>query len=1088
MKPEKINKQDEDNKQVALFISCIFELLHDRKSIIEKDAKAFKNSKKYPLCTLCHSLKYKKLIDYCDGKNDNNSFSHNGARIKFSEFEKAFNEYNELAGVALNNREKIIFFPIDDIKKLTYQGESILLDSSKEKICYWLFNKLPRGNEGSTIKVDRTIWEDDHIQYRTMLKDYFNVFIQHARKLEYEEEQKENEKKRNKKVEKQRENDNIYLPIEHDESQFQYSNIHDQKNLYLSVPPLPKKYLHRDNDVKEIKEVLFSDELNYISIQGMGGLGKSTLATIVANDNEVQKEFSDGIYFIKLGKNPNIKEIQSELLSYLYHSTSQISSSELKKVLAFKKVILIIDDVWDVSHLSNFYILNIKSKLIITTRHKGIFTDVDSKEFNVNLLTKPDALKLLEIKVGGVQENLLKIADEILKETGLLPLAINIIGAMLKGPKNILWWQDVLKKLENADLKNIQLKKITNEYHKSLYTVIQVSVEYLNNDLQNRYHELSIFNDEEKISFHTLYVYWGDQCFNIIEEFVSSTLLFKIEENEEDYYYLHDLQKDFIRCDNINDKQNKILVNYKEKYSNKWANIPISDDYFYSQYLNITENTILSIEISEDILYKQRDLSTKLILEINVLLKLDLEKTIKKLFYTNNNRSELFFIFFLGNRTGTSLSKFMIDYLEEKFTFVFKPEVVVKILDLLFCNDAYKNKVLQFSEKYVDNQINNVSNNLVFNRCLEVLAKEKNHIIPLNLIEESILNIETYMINRNTLVIYIDIIKSVKNEKYIKNICEFINNKIENKNIKTYIQIIPELIYIISELGCLKLQKIMPKLAKVYIENININTEFSLNYPELLLILNKNIKYKKGMFIFLKNIMNSINKNKAYDYHPHMIDTILNLLRGEDTYNASVLKFAKGITDNLTSYVCETDIVFLLFILNNSKQEQYKKIILKFSRYIIASGDVDFIKSNLYQDYFSLINSFYQVEVNTTKTPYLNTCISIVSDQYNDEVLESIKNFFLHTKLYLFDSYTLFICLAFITNTHEDNDNKIALNFAKSFLIKRNQSLNEPYIINKLIEIFNDAKEIEFKDIAMKIKKDMENEGLDTTIPKSRLI
>mgnify|MGYP006421790723 CR=1 FL=1 len=62
------------------------------------------------------------------------------------------------------------------------------------------------------------------------------------------------------------------------------------------------------------------------------------------------------------------------------------------------------------------------------------------------------------------------------------------------------------------------------------------------------------------------------------------------------------------------------------------------------------------------------------------------------------------------------------------------------------------------------------------------------------------------------------------------------------------------MIYIISELGCLKLQKIMPKLAKVYIENININTEFSLNYPELLLILTKDIKYKKGMFIFLKNI------------------------------------------------------------------------------------------------------------------------------------------------------------------------------------------------------------------------------------------
>jgi hypothetical protein len=40
----------------------------------------------------------------------------------------------------------------------------------------------------------------------------------------------------------------------------------------------------------------------------MGGIGKTTLVSIVANDPYIQQVFSDGILWASVGKNPNLGE------------------------------------------------------------------------------------------------------------------------------------------------------------------------------------------------------------------------------------------------------------------------------------------------------------------------------------------------------------------------------------------------------------------------------------------------------------------------------------------------------------------------------------------------------------------------------------------------------------------------------------------------------------------------------------------------------------------------------------------------------------------------------------------------------------
>lgn len=42
-----------------------------------------------------------------------------------------------------------------------------------------------------------------------------------------------------------------------------------------------------------------------VGVQGMGGLGKTVLAAALARDNDVRRQFPDGIIWLKVGINPD---------------------------------------------------------------------------------------------------------------------------------------------------------------------------------------------------------------------------------------------------------------------------------------------------------------------------------------------------------------------------------------------------------------------------------------------------------------------------------------------------------------------------------------------------------------------------------------------------------------------------------------------------------------------------------------------------------------------------------------------------------------------------------------------------------------
>jgi hypothetical protein len=100
------------------------------------------------------------------------------------------------------------------------------------------------------------------------------------------------------------------------------------------VPDLPPHYLPREADLAGLQQKLLAGgasvgitgQSSAVGVQGMGGIGKTVLAAALARDSEVRQAFSDGIYWLTIGQNPNLLDLQNRLLGQLTGSKETLTT------------------------------------------------------------------------------------------------------------------------------------------------------------------------------------------------------------------------------------------------------------------------------------------------------------------------------------------------------------------------------------------------------------------------------------------------------------------------------------------------------------------------------------------------------------------------------------------------------------------------------------------------------------------------------------------------------------------------------------------------------------------------------------------
>ena len=891
--------------------------------------------------------------------------------------------------------------------------------------------------------------EEFEIAYKNLGKTIKKIYVYFIRDKDKKENDEELSKVNNFKDFLENEEGKLYIDIEdyamlenHFLKQIKHirnssqtnKKIENRKDLYLSIPNLPNEYLPRDENLKEMKDIILNEaaskvaitgESKKLGIHGMGGIGKSIFAIALAHDEAIREFFKDGIYFIKFGQNPDNEELQKDLMRYFYEDTSSVDKIELKKVLAFKKILLIIDDVWDRKPLEEFDILNNDSKLIITTRKKDLVEDISAKNYAIDILSPKQSLELLKNKVGVIDENLVDLAEKILKRCGYLPLAISMIGALLKG-KNKFWWDDILNRLKNSKLEKIKYKNPENEQHQNLYNVIQLSVNYLEDDYADRYLELCIFNDEEKIRLETLQVYFKDEYFETIDILISASLLFEQEDKKgRIHYFLHDLQNDFINSKKKNEKYKyqKLMNNYQEIFSDRWYDISLNDTYFYNKYLDICkilDDELLAKNISQSILYGQSNLGLVLLKRIINLLKLNNKDIACRLLNLNKNSDTLVWILRNLSIQDKNAKGFAKEYLGQEKSNL-HANLTLGCLNILGKQDE---DVKKFVKEYLNQEKNNLDAHITI-RCLNTLGKQ----------DEDVKQFAKEYLNQmnnsldTTLILGCLNILSKQDEDVKRFAKEYLNQM--NDSLDATLTV-----------GCInilsKQDEDVKRFAKEYLNQMNDSLDATLTIK----CLNILSKQDKNLKIFAKEYLSQ----KKDNLDANLTIKCLNILGKQDE---DVKKFVKEYL-NQEKNSLDTYLTSMCLNILDKQDEDVKK----------------FAKKYLNQ------------EKNSLDATLTITCLKILDKQ--DENLKKFAKEYLSQKKDSLDVNLTAKCLNILGKEDEN-----AKRFAKMYLNKKNGSLKVT-LIREALHIL-DKQDEDVKKFA-KEYLNQEKNNLDITLTTECLI
>lgn len=144
----------------------------------------------------------------------------------------------------------------------------------------------------------------------------------------------------------------------------------------------------RDADKEAILKFLLNDEgtnakFSVISIQGMGGLGKTTLAQLVYNDARVKAHFDNITVWTCISDDFDVKHVTKTIVQSIMGKTVDINDLDmlqvlLKEELSGKKFFIVMDDVWEEDYDNwtklclPFHAAASGSKIVVTTRNDRV--------------------------------------------------------------------------------------------------------------------------------------------------------------------------------------------------------------------------------------------------------------------------------------------------------------------------------------------------------------------------------------------------------------------------------------------------------------------------------------------------------------------------------------------------------------------------------------------------------------------------------------------------------------------------------------------------------------------------------------------
>ncbi|KAG2592092.1 hypothetical protein PVAP13_5NG525286 [Panicum virgatum] len=230
--------------------------------------------------------------------------------------------------------------------------------------------------------------------------------------------------------------------------------------------------LDKDLDVLLQHTLGGESEFSVMSLVGMGGVGKTTLAKKVYDHPHVKKHFdrSSWVYVSNMMELRGVlREMAKGLMRIPSAEVSSLSEGQLQELLLCGlgglRFLLVLDDVWDKGlwHVIKRVLPNngTGSRVLVTTRNIIVaesVVDVRSDVHQLQPMTFEDSYNLFCIKAfakdGVCPDDLKEMAKDIVRKCSGLPLAIVAAGSMMsRKEKTHTEWRCVLENIQK-DLNN----------------------------------------------------------------------------------------------------------------------------------------------------------------------------------------------------------------------------------------------------------------------------------------------------------------------------------------------------------------------------------------------------------------------------------------------------------------------------------------------------------------------------------------------------------------------------------------------------------------------------------------------------------
>ncbi|KAK4253812.1 hypothetical protein QN277_010439 [Acacia crassicarpa] len=275
----------------------------------------------------------------------------------------------------------------------------------------------------------------------------------------------------------------------------------------------------RDGDKEKIIELLLDEDLSgnplsVISIVGMGGLGKTTLAQLVYNNARVENHFQLKAW-VCISEEFDVVRVTRTIVSALgcfitgYEDLNQLQMI-LKEKLAGKKLLLVLDDIWNESQSDweamqvPFLFGTLGSKIIVTTRSEKVALVVgSSRVYQMALLNEEDGWKLFaeyafRNKDDRMWTNLESIGKKTVEKCKGLPLAIKTLGGLLHTKSSEKQWNEIL---------NSEIWQLPDD-ESDIMPALRLSYHYLSSNLKRCFAFCSIFPKDFEIEKDPLIHMW----------------------------------------------------------------------------------------------------------------------------------------------------------------------------------------------------------------------------------------------------------------------------------------------------------------------------------------------------------------------------------------------------------------------------------------------------------------------------------------------------------------------------------------------------------------------------------------------------